>query len=503
MAFGSSMPLDLYADEGAPGVLPTREQLEAAEAARVAHAARLRFGAKPAGGRQEGFATRLPTELLAAPINAIGGFVDAAYEDAAQRFPLQSGRETTLVSTDDDPRRLGAGLGAESALNLIGMPGLTSAVPAAGFGSAMKRPSLSADPANKDSGFILGANTPDKRTSAVVAGGTAAQDRPSVGGIRAYHGSPHDFDRFDMSRIGTGEGAQVYGHGLYFAENPEVARSYRDVLGGRGAVYVDGKRVPNRPTDLFDEYAQTRLKEAARKEGVTDVLARAMQDQMAYIDLLKRDAIRAGHEGGTNHAVKHAEGVLRRLEEWGGRKLKTPQPGRMYEVDIKANPEQLLDWDKSIKDQPIAETVRDLVSPDLRKTYDYNAERGISGANAYYNFYSGGKGGLEAASERLRGAGIPGIKYFDHGSRHLASAKVEPVRPGDAVGKPGEWRVSLSSGSSQYFDTKAEAEKAARELGTRNYVMFDDKLIDIIRKFALPAAVGAGTFGSIVPRGDQ
>ena len=33
-------------------------------------------------------------------------------------------------------------------------------------------------------------------------------------GIRAYHGSPHDFDRFDMSKIGTGEGAQAYGLSL-------------------------------------------------------------------------------------------------------------------------------------------------------------------------------------------------------------------------------------------------------------------------------------------------
>src|SRR3990167_5273654 len=49
-------------------------------------------------------------------------------------------------------------------------------------------------------------------------------------GIRAYHGSPHDFDKFDMSRIGTGEGAQAYGHGLYFAENPRVAKQYRDDL---------------------------------------------------------------------------------------------------------------------------------------------------------------------------------------------------------------------------------------------------------------------------------
>jgi hypothetical protein len=29
----------------------------------------------------------------------------------------------------------------------------------------------------------------------------------------AYHGTPHEFDQFDMSKIGTGEGAQAYGHG--------------------------------------------------------------------------------------------------------------------------------------------------------------------------------------------------------------------------------------------------------------------------------------------------
>src|SRR5262249_29620107 len=49
----------------------------------------------------------------------------------------------------------------------------------------------------------------------------------SVGGIEAYHGSRHDFARFDASKIGTGEGAQSYGHGLYFAEEPKVGEAYR------------------------------------------------------------------------------------------------------------------------------------------------------------------------------------------------------------------------------------------------------------------------------------
>src|SRR6056297_1915248 len=52
------------------------------------------------------------------------------------------------------------------------------------------------------------------------------------GAMRLYHGSPHDFDKFSMDKIGTGEGAQAYGHGLYFAENEDVARGYRDALSG-------------------------------------------------------------------------------------------------------------------------------------------------------------------------------------------------------------------------------------------------------------------------------
>jgi hypothetical protein len=52
--------------------------------------------------------------------------------------------------------------------------------------------------------------------------------------IRAYHGSPHSFDQFSLDKIGTGEGAQAYGHGLYFAGSEDVARWYRDALADQG-----------------------------------------------------------------------------------------------------------------------------------------------------------------------------------------------------------------------------------------------------------------------------
>lgn len=63
---------------------------------------------------------------------------------------------------------------------------------------------------------------------------------PQTGAI-VWHGSPHKFDKFDSSKIGTGEGAQAYGHGLYLAEAPDVAKGYRDKLTPATGWGYDGK----------------------------------------------------------------------------------------------------------------------------------------------------------------------------------------------------------------------------------------------------------------------
>jgi len=64
-----------------------------------------------------------------------------------------------------------------------------------------------------------------------------------------------------------------------------------------------------------------------------------------------------------------------------------------------------------------------------------------------------GIGGVKEASEAFRQAGIPGIKYLDQVSR--------------GAGK-----------------------------GSRNYVVFDDKLVDIVKKYGLiPLGMGGFDFG--------
>lgn len=69
---------------------------------------------------------------------------------------------------------------------------------------------------------------------------------PDLAAIKAFHGSPHRFSRFSMKKIGTGEGAQAFGHGLYFAERPGVAKDYqRRLTRGANVVKVNGRAQPD------------------------------------------------------------------------------------------------------------------------------------------------------------------------------------------------------------------------------------------------------------------
>ena len=59
----------------------------------------------------------------------------------------------------------------------------------------------------------------------------------------AYHGSPHKFDEFSLDAIGTGEGNQAHGWGLYFANDKGISEDYRKTLSDRILTYK-GKKIP-------------------------------------------------------------------------------------------------------------------------------------------------------------------------------------------------------------------------------------------------------------------
>lgn len=117
------------------------------------------------------------------------------------------------------------------------------------------------------------------------------EDQMAIGSMKldqkAWHGTPYDFERFDIGKIGDGVGDQVHGWGLYFAKDRKISEAYKEVLGAdAGAVIVDGvtykideegdwttaagqKLVDNEPLefvlDTFDAMSGSKNKESAIK----------------------------------------------------------------------------------------------------------------------------------------------------------------------------------------------------------------------------------------------
>lgn len=79
--------------------------------------------------------------------------------------------------------------------------------------------------------------------------------KAAKGGIRAYHASPFEFERFDVSKVGTGEGrwypeyVGAQGHGMYFTSSPDAAEAYRTMLKEEALVR---KGVPGRDAKVYE-----------------------------------------------------------------------------------------------------------------------------------------------------------------------------------------------------------------------------------------------------------
>jgi hypothetical protein len=300
-------------------------------------------------------------------------------------------------------------------------------------------------------------------------------------GIRAFHSSPHDFERFDISKIGTGEGAQMYGHGLYFAENPAVS--------GQGGQYWDQfKR-------RFDRHTQDAA-DVLREHGFDRQEAAA--SIAAQIDAVKARLATAGPNA-------NFEGMQAALRNWqaqhdliagGG-----PVGPRTYEVNIKADPATMLDWDKPLAAQPDIYRKLDIsgAAGPVRRLIDEYGLDTITGGKAYQQLAAGRSSSFSsdpmprgwAASRVLEREGIPGIKYLDEGSRISSPAQIKAIQDNIA-----QRQALLAANPDNPTDLKWLNEyqdmlKRATN-PTSNYVVFDPANVDILKKYGVAAApIGA------------
>lgn len=265
-------------------------------------------------------------------------------------------------------------------------------------------------------------------------------------GHTVFHGSPHRFTKFDKSRMGTGEGIQAFGKGMYVAENRGIADQY-------------AKNLANR-----DHANQNRLSPHANAKRLADI---------AGDPKYAADDIRFALEVNPDHDQKELLTETLRYLDSGKYKEPLESPGHLYKIDIpdEAVP-RMLDWDKPLKEQPakVQKALKKLgvtqtppAAPEAveaaKEAYRANPSReNMQAMNALMNQGRNIMGsdiikqGL-ATEEALQQAGIPGIKYLDAGSREGGGTSNMVVfspemmrileRNGEATGaKPwaaGEW----------------------------------------------------------------
>ena len=228
-------------------------------------------------------------------------------------------------------------------------------------------------------------------------------------GFTAYHGSPHSFDAFDLSKIGTGEGAQAYGHGMYLADAETTAQSYRDALAGKGGIFEwNGQAVPpGRPAfDLIDSLTDQnwrlgKIAEQAAKYG-------------------PRNAIDSFEPSTRNASDGPAwQAAMDQFKEGAGKSA----TGHMYEVQVNADPAHFLDWDKPLSEQhpKVQDAINGLadnsVALSQRMAEAQKNNIPLTGNDVVSTLARAGNFGDPRIAAALQKAGIPGIRYLDAGSR--------------------------------------------------------------------------------------
>jgi hypothetical protein len=318
-----------------------------------------------------------------------------------------------------------------------------------------------------------------------------ARDRPK---IKAFHSSPHDFDEFSTDYIGTGEGAQAYGRGLYFAENPDTAGSYRKSFEDSNPPRLERLRVDDTEMSeannfdysdiasldtrnnikasliedlLINEGAMrefsdgTKKTDFDRKEMALDYLNTKIEDEISYInqkitkelepDPKKRQLLKESEMAYANEAIRLRDDIANNPESIQA--VFNESTVRTYEVELDVADDDLLDWDAGIDEQP------EKIKKALGNTdwFEYAEQGAINKADRRGDNATGQdlvnymeEDGPEFAAQQLQDAGIKGIKYADAFTRHKSAAKHK-----------------------------------------KNYVIFDARLISIAKKYGIAIPVAA------------
>jgi len=251
----------------------------------------------------------------------------------------------------------------------------------------------------------------------VLEASNAVVTEPSFS-IEALHATPHRFRKFDTSKMGTGEGAQAFGWGLYFSGDKGSNREYYRYFADedyqmrlfRGDNELGEKELQKLVREVFMRHGGQELVDEMEEAIVYSVLREGAQKQLAdYENFLK--------DGGED-----IPGLMTALQELAGMELERKSvnlPAINYRVELNADDSNLLMWDEKVPAE-LHDAVRELKSGQPARGLVMQMPEASKERWEGYRIYSeltSVLGTPKAASEWLAERGYKGIKYLDGMSR--------------------------------------------------------------------------------------
>lgn len=321
-----------------------------------------------------------------------------------------------------------------------------------------------------------------------VTAGSAFTPKPTNSlnmGIRAWHGSPHDFPEFDFSYMGKGEGNQAFGKGGYFAGREGIGQSYRKDLSYRS---IKRKFLDELPQDAD----AAEVDELLTRGGVFDDRETAFLTELRNNDWL-------GYDYPSQAISAATRGKLDDFDPTPELKDATSKLGHLYEVDINAEPHMFIDYDKPLTEQSPE------VQAALKKYYGFGYDSRVLDGWTGKDVTNNSANTRAHALDLHAMTGLPGIKYLDGSSRnvaqtaqsHLEYLQSQLATTESGLEKMRGDRYTPRSHVEQYEKDaakyRAQIAAAQDELAqsSHNYVVFDDKLVSILKKYGIAGLLGS------------
>ena len=325
--------------------------------------------------------------------------------------------------------------------------------------------------------------------------------------IKGYHGSPHSFDNFDFSHMGSGEGAQAFGWGGYIGGLEDTAIGYRNALSqGNKVISIDGVR-GTEPTAI-ESWVLSQGGDAKKAYDKLSTSAAAKEKSDKLSTSSKVDDLGMGFSEYDMALMDYNDfqSKLNEIKALEGKKLTLEPSGNMYEVEVDADMDNILDWDAPISQQ--SDFIKNAADKFIKKYTNEGDEplvkailgKDPTGESVYELPQFLPKSGSllssklpKESSEYLNSIGVKGIKYFDGSSRNT---DWQLSTPDTTVS--GKWMVkdaNQPNSKGLQYDNEIDAKDSLSQKGnTSNYVVFDEKIMNIVRKYGVSIPVATAMF---------